>query len=90
MENNQNLEWMLWQISVSDNTEPPAYHLVHAIRHFIEKFGTVPNRCEVSDEWKGVLDVFEGVEITHTKSVQDNSLMLAFDESLEIAHAKIY
>jgi hypothetical protein len=90
MEKNQNLEWMLWQISVAENEQPPAYHLVHAICYFIEKYGQVPNRCEVSDGWKGILDVYEGVEITHTKSVQNNSLMLTFDESLEAHKTKIY
>jgi hypothetical protein len=80
MEKNQNLEWMLWQISVAENEQPPAYHLVHAICYFIEKYGQVPNRCEV----------YEGVEITHTKSVQNNSLMLTFDESLEAHKTKIY
>ncbi len=91
MEKIQNLEWMLWQISTSETAQPPAYHLVQAIRHFIEKFGQVPNRCEVSDDWKGMLDSYEGVQITHTKSVQKNSLMLAYDDSVaEQPKAKIY
>ena len=83
MEKNFNLEWMLWQIPVDDSDAPPAYTLVHAIKYYIEKFGIIPNRCEVSTEWKGVLDHFEGVEITHSRSVQTNSLMLTFDEQLD-------
>ena len=82
MNKNHNLEWMLWQISDTDSEAPPAYTLVHAIKYYIEKFGRVPNRCEAPNVWKGILDAFEGVEITHSKSVQTNSLMLTFDETL--------
>ena len=89
MDKNRNLEWMLWQIPASDSEAPPAYTLVHAIKYYIEKFGQVPNRCEAPSVWEGVLDVFEGVQITHSRSVQPNSLMLSFDESL-IKEAKFY
>lgn len=85
MVKDQNLAWMLWQIPAGEEGLPPAYHLVNAIRYFIEKYGQVPNRCEAPQTWQGVLDDYEGVVIAHSKHVQQNSLMLAFDAAQEPA-----
>lgn len=80
MDDKKSLEWMLWQIPSSEKDSPPALALVNAIKYYIEKFGVVPNCCEVPISWKNKLDFFEGVEITHSKNVHDNNLMLTRDD----------
>jgi hypothetical protein len=62
--------------------DPPAENLIRAIRYFNKKYGSVPNRVELSPDWLEDLSAPQGLTITRSKSVQPSYLMLAIDPSL--------
>jgi hypothetical protein len=82
MSSNSALEWMMWQVEKGQLDDPPEIHLIHAIQHFNEKYGGVPNRCELSPDWGESLKPPAGMEITRSKSVRPGHLMLALDTSM--------
>lgn len=85
MSKKSSLEWMMWRVEPEQLEDPPTANLIRAIRHFNEKYGSVPNRCELSPEWGEELSPPVGMEITRSKSVQPGHLMLALDGSLYTA-----
>jgi hypothetical protein len=77
-----NLEWMMWRIEESQLQDPPVANLIRAIQYYNEKYGAVPNRCEVSKKWSKDLEAPEGMMVTHTRSVQPGHIMLTLDPEL--------
>ncbi len=73
---------MMWRIEENQLEDPPIANLIRAIQHFNEKYGTVPNRCEVSTKWSKEMSVPDGMTLTRTRSVQPNHIMLALDTEL--------
>jgi len=63
-------------------TDPPAANLIRAIQYFNEKYGSVPNRVELSPNWLEDLAAPEGIEVTRSKSVQPAYIMLTIDPTL--------
>ena len=78
------LEWMMWRVEPGQLGDPPEVNLIRAIQYFNEKYGSVPNRCELSPKWGEELKPPAGMEITRSKSVQPGHLMLALDSSLSV------
>jgi hypothetical protein len=76
------LEWMMWRVEPGQLEDPPEANLIRAIQYFNEKYGSVPNRCEISPEWGEGLNPPAGMAITRSKSVQPGHLMLALDSTL--------
>jgi hypothetical protein len=76
------LEWMMWRVEPGQLNDPPEVNLIRAIQYFNEKYGSVPNRCELSPDWGQGINSPVGMEITRSKSVQPGHLMLALDISL--------
>lgn len=76
------LEWMMWRVDANQMDDPPFENLIRAILYFNEKYGSVPNRVELSPDWMQDLDAPEGITVTRSKSVQPAYLMLAIDPSL--------
>jgi hypothetical protein len=76
------LEWMMWQIEEKQLQDPPIANLIRAIQYYNEKYGAVPNRCEVSNKWSKEMVAPEGMTLTRTRSVQPDHIMLALDPEL--------
>jgi hypothetical protein len=76
------LEWMMWQVENSQLEDPPEANLIRAIQYFNEKYGSVPNRCELSPKWGKEINPPAGMVLTRSKSVQPGQLMLALDPTL--------
>jgi hypothetical protein len=76
------LDWMMWRIEENQLEDPPVANLIRAIQYYNEKYGAVPNRCEVSTKWKKDVVVPEGMMLTRTRSVQPDHIMLALDPEL--------
>jgi hypothetical protein len=76
------LEWMMWRIDESQLQDPPIANLIRAIQYYNEKYGAVPNRCEVSKKWSKELEAPEGMLLTHTRSLQPDHIMLTLDPEL--------
>jgi len=79
---NSKLEWMMWRIDESQLQDPPIANLIRAIQYYNEKYGAVPNRCEVSKKWPTELEAPEGMLLTHTRSLQPDHIMLTLDPEL--------
>lgn len=78
----KNLDWMLWEIDKKQKKDPPVENLIRAIQYYNEKYGQVPNRCEISKRWAKKLEAPGGITITRSKSVRPHQLMLTLDPSL--------
>ncbi|MEN8242989.1 MAG: hypothetical protein ABFS17_13805 [Chloroflexota bacterium] len=76
------LEWMMWQVEQSQMEDPAEANLIRAIQYFNEKYGSVPNRCELSPEWGEGINPPAGMVLTRSKSVQPGQMMLALDPTL--------
>lgn len=76
------LDWMMWRIEKNQLEDPPIANLIRAIQYYNEKYGAVPNRCEVSKKWSKEMVVPEGMMLTRTRSVQPDHIMLALDPEL--------
>lgn len=77
------LEWMMWHIDKSQRHDPPLVNLVRAMQHYIEKYGRVPNRCELASNWGRGLVAPVGMKLTRSKSVRPDHMMLATDTSIK-------
>ncbi len=73
------LDWMMWQIDKNQNEDPPFQNLVRAMQHYTEKYGQVPNSCEVADNWGIDMHVPQGMHLTRSKSVQPGNILLAIN-----------
>ena len=80
--NKSKLEWMMWRIEESQLQDPPIANLIRAIQYYNEKYGAVPNRCEVSKNWVKEIAAPEGMMLTHTRSVRPDHIMLTLDPEL--------
>lgn len=78
----QDLDWMAWQIDKDQLNDPPMANLIRAIQYYNEKFGSVPNRCEVGKDWDKNFEAPQGMEFTRSRSVQKGHIMLALDPEL--------
>jgi hypothetical protein len=76
------LEWMMWRIEENQLQDPPFANLIRAIQYYNEKYGAVPNRCEVSTKWSKEIVAPEGMMLTRARSVQPDHIMLALDTAL--------
>lgn len=72
----------MWQIEEKQLGDPPVANLIRAIQYYNEKYGAVPNRCEVSSKWNKDMAVPEGMMLTRTRSVQPDHIMLTLDPEL--------
>ncbi len=77
-----NLDWMMWQIETSQMTDPPLVNLVRAIEYYNEKYGDIPNRCEIANGWGDQLIAPQGMVVTASKSVRPGFLLLTLDPEL--------
>lgn len=82
MKKNTNLEWMMWRIDKKKREEPPLLNLVQAIEYYVEKYGQVPNRCEINENWGEELVAPMGMEVTRSKCMIPGHLMLTLDVEL--------
>ena len=76
------LDWMMWQIDKNQSEDPPFQNLVRAIQHFTEKYGQVPNCCEIAADWGLELIPPEGMRLTRSKSVQPGNILLTLNSSI--------
>lgn len=83
MANKKDLEWMLWQVEDRDIKDPPSANLIRAIQHYNEKYGLVPNRCEVAPEWAADLKAPGGMVISASKEVRPRHFLLTLDPHLK-------
>lgn len=72
----------MWRVEPTQLKDPPAANLIRAIRYFNEKYGSVPNRVELSPNWLEDLSAPDGITVTRSKSVQPSYIMLAIDPTL--------
>lgn len=79
----ESLAWMLWQIDDEHKNDPPAANLIRAIQYYTEKYGRVPNRCEVGQDWPEDLGVAEGLQVSRSADVRPFQLRLASDPTLD-------
>ena len=77
------LEWMLWRVEEGQQEESPAANLIQAIQHYVDKYGQVPNRCEVAPEWEDNLIAPSGIAVEISKKVRRDHLLLTFDFSFD-------
>jgi hypothetical protein len=82
MKNISNLEWMMWRIDKKNKNEPPLLNLVQAIEYYVEKYGKVPNRCEINENWGDELIAPAGMLLTRSKGMIVGHLMLTLDAEL--------
>ena len=82
MKNNSDLKWMMWRIDKKRQAEPPLLNLVQAIEYYVEKYGQVPNRCEISETWGENLIPPVGMELTRSKCIISGQLLLTLDADL--------
>ena len=82
MANESNLKWMMWRIDKNNSSEPPLINLVQAIEYYVEKYGHVPNRCEIAEEWGEELVPPVGMMVTRSKCLIAGHLMLTLDTEL--------
>ena len=76
------LDWMMWRIDEKQINDPPLINLVRAIEYYNDKYGRIPNRCEIAKGWGEELVAPEGMLVTQSKSVQKGHLMLATDPAV--------
>lgn len=74
---------MMWQIDSSKIGDQPELVLIQAIQYYTEKYGAVPNRCEIPPDWAKELVVPDGMTLTRSRTVQKGHLMLALDPELD-------
>ncbi|MDH5506516.1 MAG: hypothetical protein OEZ02_04785 [Anaerolineae bacterium] len=84
MKKKSKLDWMLWQVEDGYQNDPPQANLIRAIQHYNEKYGAVPNRCEVPPAWENRLKVPNGMLLAASKKVRPNHFMLTLDPDLEL------
>ncbi len=80
---NNPLDWMMWQIDSKQKEDPPLQNLVRAIQYYTEKYGHVPNCCEISPDWGPDLVVPEGMRLTRSNSVQPGNILLAQNSAIK-------
>lgn len=78
------LEWMLWRVDEGQREDSPAANLIRAIQHYVDKYGQVPNRCEVAPEWEDNLIAPSGIVVEVSKKVRRDHLLLTFDFSFDL------
>lgn len=78
----KDLEWMMWQVDDKQKEDPPIANLIRAIQYYNEKYGAVPNRCEISKKWSKELVAPEGMMLTRSRSCQPGNIMLTLDPEL--------
>jgi hypothetical protein len=83
MSDTSSLEWMLWLIEDAQEDELPLVVLIQAILYYNEKYGCVPNRCEVPPGWADDLKAPPGMQVQQTSSVPPGHLRLALDPGLD-------
>ncbi|MBW8010328.1 MAG: hypothetical protein FVQ83_03665 [Chloroflexi bacterium] len=83
MDTNKDLDWMLWQVEDSDINDPPSANLIRAIQPYNQKYGLVPNRCEVAPEWAADLKAPGGMLISASKDVRPRHFLLTVDPHLK-------
>lgn len=76
------LDWMMWQIDTKQKEDPPLQNLVRAIQYYTEKYGSVPNCCEISLDWGQDLVVPRGMRLTRSKNVQPEFILLAQNSAI--------
>jgi hypothetical protein len=76
------LEWMMWRIEENQLQDPPIANLIRAIQYYNEKYGAIPNRCEISKKWSKEMVTLEGMMLTRTRSIQPDHIMLTLDPDL--------
>ena len=82
MADRKELDWMMWRIEDSQRTDPPLVNLVRAIQYYNEKYGHIPNRCEMAEGWGSDLVPPQGMVVSHSKSLRPDHLMLTLDPNL--------
>ena len=72
----------MWRIEENQLQDPPIANLIRAIQYYNEKYGAVPNRCEISKKWSKEIIAPEGMMLTRTRSLQPDHIMLTLDPEL--------
>lgn len=72
----------MWRIDRKNSSEPPLINLVQAIEYYVEKYGHVPNRCEICEDWGEELVAPVGMVVERSKSLITGHLMLTLDAEL--------
>lgn len=79
----KNQEWMLWQVDEKLREEPVTANLIRAIQYYSEKYGQIPNRCEVTAGWADELKMPRGMVVERTKTMQPYQFLLTLDSNLD-------
>ena len=74
---------MMWKVEAGAAEDPMALNLIRAIQYYTDKYGSVPNRCEVHSETLGEIVAPAGMHLTGSKAVKRGYLMLASDPSVD-------
>jgi hypothetical protein len=82
MAENYSLEWMLWQITDAKTQTPQLATIIEAIAYYTNKYGVVPNRCEVPSDWDNKLAAPEGILVTSSSNLPAHHLRLTVDPNL--------
>lgn len=70
---------MMWQIDASQIDDPPYLNLIRAIQYFSEKYGLVPNHCELPLTWGVGINAPGGMLLTRSKSLPVGTILLALN-----------
>lgn len=73
----------MWKVDAGQKHDPPTLNLIRAIQYYTDKYGKVPNRCEVHKTELGQLHAPSGMTLTGSKAVKRGHLMLASDPSVD-------
>jgi hypothetical protein len=81
--NNNSITWMMWQVDKSQKTNSQQLNLIRAIQFYTDKYGGVPNRAKLPDQWAGEIKPPEGMVVEYSKTIQNGQLMLSIDVNEE-------
>jgi hypothetical protein len=76
------LDWMLWRIEKNQMKDPPLVNLVRAIEYYSDKYGQIPNRCEIAKDWGKDLVPPGGMMLSESKTVRPGHMMLTTDPDI--------
>lgn len=79
MEKQRSLDWMMWQIDDASLNNSPLANLIEAIQYYNNKYGAVPNRCEVPEGWSDDLKAPAGIIVTPSPTVRPRHIHLTVD-----------
>jgi hypothetical protein len=82
MDISNDLEWMLWQVDEEQRGDQPEENLIRAIQHYNDKYGFVPNRCEVAAGWAMELKAPPGMLVEPSRKLRPFHFLITLDPNM--------